>query len=165
MNEQPTAIGRSWWTVIGASLAALAVITGAFGAHGLPGYLQVIYEGEVKEVFGESIPAWKKYLGDFKTAAEYQMYHAIGLIALGLLSGVRCRKSVAVAGWSLLLGTALFSGSLYVLVLSKQTWLGMITPIGGLLFIVGWVAFACAVCPCASRSCPADAAESMEIKN
>lgn len=161
MNENPAA-GRSWWAVVGATLAGLAVVTGAFGAHGLPEYLQTLYEGEVREVFGESIPSWKKYLGDFQTAAEYQMYHGLGLVALGLLSGVRCRKSVVLAGWSLLLGTFLFSGSLYVLVLTKQTWLGMITPIGGILFIVGWVAFAFAVCPCSSGSCPTDFSDSME---
>lgn len=157
MNDKSA---RSWWAVIGATLAGLAVVTGAFGAHGLPEHLQSLYGTEIKDVFGE-IPAWKKYLGDFKTAAEYQMYHALGLIALGLLSRARCSKSVSVAGWSLLLGTLLFSGSLYTLVLTKQTWLGMITPIGGVLFIVGWVAFALAVCPCSSKSCPtADMTES-----
>lgn len=149
---------------IGATLAGLAVVTGAFGAHGLPEYLQTLYEGEFKDVFGESIPAWKKYLGDFQTAAEYQMYHALGLIALGLLSGARCAKSVSVAGWSLLLGTILFSGSLYALVFTKQTWLGMITPFGGVLFIIGWIAFACAVCPCSASSCPTDMADSSKGK-
>ncbi len=143
--------------VIGATSAAIAVVTGAFGAHGLPGYLQTLYEGEFRLVFGEQIPAWKKYLADFKTGAEYQMYHALGLILLGLLSGAKCTRSGKIAGWSLLLGTILFSGSLYALVLTKQTWMGMIfTPIGGVLFIVGWVAFAIAVCPCSRGSCPTD---------
>lgn len=162
MIDNPAGSGRSWWTVLGATLAGLAVVTGAFAAHGLPEHLQTLYGSEVKDVFGEMVPAWKKYLGDFKTAAEYQMYHALGLIVLGLLGRVRCTKSVAVAGWSLLLGTFLFSGSLYVLVLTKQTWLGMITPIGGVLFIVGWVAFAFAVCPCSSKSCPTERADATE---
>ena len=154
MNEQSPAAGRSWWTVTGATLAGLAVVTGAFAAHGLPEYLQILYEGETKVVHGEEILSWKKYLADFKTAAEYQMYHALGLIALGLLTGVRCTRSRQAAGWLLLMGTALFSGSLYALVLTKQTWLGMITAIGGVVFLLGWAAFAFAVCPCSSGSCP-----------
>jgi uncharacterized membrane protein YgdD (TMEM256/DUF423 family) len=153
---------RSWWTLIGAVSAAIAVGTGAYAAHGLPELLQDFYGDTKKEWHGEEILAWKKYLADFKTAAEYQMYHALGLIALGSLRSVRCRKSTKVAGWSLLLGTIMFSGSLYVLALTHWTWLGMIvTPIGGILFIVGWVAFAFAVCPCSSKSCStADTTES-----
>ncbi len=135
-------------------LAGVAVVTGAFGAHGLPAWLQDIYGSQTKMVHGEEVLAWKKYLGDFQTAAEYQMYHALGLVALGLATNLRCTKSRSIAAWSLLLGTLLFSGSLYVLVLTGQTWLGMITPIGGLLFIVGWLAFAFAVCPCGGGTCP-----------
>lgn len=145
---------RSWWSVVGAVLAGVAVVTGAFGAHGLPAWLQDIYGSQTKMVHGEEVLAWKKYLGDFQTAAEYQMYHALGLVALGLATNLRCTKSRSIAAWSLLLGTLLFSGSLYVLVLTGQTWLGMITPIGGLLFIVGWLAFAFAVCPCGGGTCP-----------
>jgi uncharacterized membrane protein YgdD (TMEM256/DUF423 family) len=138
---------RSWWFVIGAILGGLAVVTGAFGAHGLPAHLQVLYGGEMKQLNGEEVVAWKKYLGDFKTAAEYQMYHAAALCLVGLLRTPKCERSRRIAGCSFLLGTILFSGSLYALVLSKQTWLGAITPIGGVLFIVGWFALAYAACP------------------
>jgi uncharacterized membrane protein YgdD (TMEM256/DUF423 family) len=159
MNEQSTAVRLSWWTVIGATLAGLAVVTGAFGAHGLPKYLQVLYEAQYKDVHGERVLAWKNYLGDFKTAAEYQMYHAIGLMLVGFLTRPRCERSRRIAGWSLLLGTLLFSGSLYALVLTGQTWLGAITPIGGVLFIVGWFSLAYAGCPCGIHACTSDATQ------
>lgn len=139
---------RSWWFVLGAVLGGLAVVTGAFGAHGLPAHLQALYAGEMKLVNGEEVLAWKKYLADFKTAAEYQMYHAAALCLVGLLGAPRCERSRRIAGWSFLLGTVLFSGSLYALVLTKQTWLGAITPIGGTLFIIGWFSLAYAGCPC-----------------
>jgi uncharacterized membrane protein YgdD (TMEM256/DUF423 family) len=144
----PSTSQRSWWFVIGAVLGGLAVVTGAFGAHGLPSYLQVLYEGELKQLHGEEIHAWKKYLGDFQTAAEYQMYHAAALCLVGLLRTPKCERSRRIAGGSFLLGTLLFSGSLYAMVLTKQTWLGAtLTPLGGVLLIVGWFALAYAACP------------------
>lgn len=145
--------GRSWWAVTGAVLGGIAVITGAFAAHGLPATLQELYGSQTRTVNGEEVLAWKKYLGDFATAAEYQMYHAIGLLVLGVLTNVKCIRARAVAGWSFLLGILLFSGSLYVLVLTGQRWLGMITPIGGVLLIVGWLSLAYVVCPCGLSSC------------
>lgn len=136
--------GQSW-VATGAVSAAIAVICGAFAAHGLDGVLAKKYAGQTKVVTGEEIPASRKYLNDFRTAAEYQMSHALGLIAVGLLSLIAARSgALTVAGWSMLLGTVLFSGSLYALVLTGITKLGMITPIGGVLFIVGWVALAVA---------------------
>lgn len=143
----PPSPSRSWWLVTGAVLGGLAVVTGAFAAHGLPDYLRVLYEGETRELAGETVLAWKKYLADFQTAAEYQMYHALGLVAVGLLTCPRRRRARQVAGWSFLVGTILFSGSLYALVLTKERWLGAITPFGGVLFIVGWFSLACAACP------------------
>lgn len=144
----PQTSQRSWWFVIGAVLGGLAVVTGAFGAHGLPGHLQSLYGTEIKSLHGEEVFAWKKYLGDFKTAAEYQMYHAAALCLVGLLRTPKCERSRRIAGWSFLLGTLMFSGSLYAMVLTKQTWLGAtITPLGGVLFIVGWFALAYAACP------------------
>ena len=104
--------------VLGSLLGLLAVIAGAFGAHGLS---------------EQDRPA-------FKTGAEYQMYHAIALVLCGLLAGQGHRLNVAV--WAFLLGVVLFSGSLYLLVLTGVTWLGAITPIGGVLFLVGWLALA-----------------------
>jgi uncharacterized membrane protein YgdD (TMEM256/DUF423 family) len=144
-----TAMGRrSWWTVTGALIAGLAVVTGAFGAHGLPDTLQKLYGTDVRTVSGEEVLAWKKYLADFKTAAEYQMYHGLALVALGLMTSVKCRRAQNIAGWFFLLGTLLFSGSLYLLVLTGQRWLGAITPIGGLFFIFGWCSLAYTGCPC-----------------
>lgn len=71
------------------------------------------------------------------------MYHALGLLALGVAAGQRssARTSHKVAAWCFVLGIALFSGSLYVLVLTGMRWLGAITPIGGTLMIIGWVSF------------------------
>lgn len=144
---------RSWWTVTGALLAAIAVITGAFGAHGLPDTLQNLYGTEVRTVSGEEVLAWKKYLADFQTAAEYQMYHGLALVALGVMSSYKCGRARAVAGWFFLLGALLFSGSLYLLVLTGQRWLGAITPIGGMFFIFGWFSLAYTACPCGAKTC------------
>jgi uncharacterized membrane protein YgdD (TMEM256/DUF423 family) len=139
---------RSWWLVTGAVLGGLAVVTGAFGAHGLPAFLKGLYGDETELVNGERVELWRHNLANFKTAAEYQMYHALALAALGLFTSPKCERSRRIAGWSFLLGTLLFSGSLYALVLTGKTWLGAITPLGGLLFIVGWFSFAYAACPC-----------------
>jgi len=68
------------WSTIGAVLAGFAVILGAFAAHGIDGYFAEKYEGQVKTVGGVEVPASQKYLNDFKTGAEYQMYHALALM-------------------------------------------------------------------------------------
>ncbi|MFG0332283.1 MAG: DUF423 domain-containing protein [Maioricimonas sp. JB049] len=143
---------RSWWVATGAVLAGLAVVTGAFAAHGLGPHLAELYGDQLRDVAGQPIPATQKYLADFRTAAEYQMYHALALIACGLIAAPRCRKTLNAAGWAFLLGIGCFSGSLYLLVLTGQTWLGMITPIGGLAFILGWSLLALAACPCRGKS-------------
>ncbi|QDT52889.1 hypothetical protein Pan44_09020 [Caulifigura coniformis] len=130
------------WIVVGCVLAGLAVVFGAFAAHGLDTRLPVQYAEQTRVVVGETVPAARKYIADFKTAAEYQMFHALGMIACGLVAIRRPAASLNVAGWCFLLGTVLFSGSLYALVLRGVTKLGMITPFGGMLFIVGWVALA-----------------------
>ncbi|WP_435011187.1 DUF423 domain-containing protein [Tundrisphaera lichenicola] len=115
------------WIRIGAILGGIAVTAGAFGAHGLK----------------ERIDA--RSLEVFETAAKYQMYHALALIAVGLLAMAgRTGAALSVAGWSFLLGTLIFSGTLYGLSISGIKWLGAITPIGGLAFIVGWIALAIA---------------------
>jgi uncharacterized membrane protein YgdD (TMEM256/DUF423 family) len=133
------------WLATGALSAAMAVICGAFAAHGLDKWLPEKYEGQTRIVAGETIHASRKYLADFKTAAEYQMYHALGLIAVAVVAmSAGGGAGLNAAGWSFLLGTILFSGSLYALVLTGVTKLGMITPIGGLLFIAGWVLLAVA---------------------
>lgn len=108
--------------IIGAVNAFLAVALGAFGAHGLEGKL----------------PA--KYLETWKTGVTYQMFHATGLLVIGLLLGkVPASSLFSTAGWLMLAGIILFSGSLYVLSLTKISVLGAITPLGGVAFLAAWV--------------------------
>jgi uncharacterized membrane protein YgdD (TMEM256/DUF423 family) len=132
------------WIITGAILAALSVVFGAFGAHGLEPRLQAVYGDQEKSIAGHTVPATYKYLQDFKTGADYHMYHALGLLALGIASAQQAsvRRSQRFAAWCFLLGIVLFSGSLYVLVLTGLKWLGAVTPFGGVLMIAGWVAFA-----------------------
>ena len=105
---------------IGSLLAALAVAAGAFGAHML------------KQVLDPPM------LAVFETAARYQMYHALGMVAVGLAGQVfGCPQAVR-AGWCFAAGILLFCGSLYGVSLSGIRWLGAVTPIGGLAFILGW---------------------------
>ena len=113
------------WIRIGAVLGGLAVAAGAFGAHGLK----------------EKIDA--RSLEVFETAARYQMYHALAILTVGLLATLgRPVASLDLAGWSFLVGTLIFSGTLYGLSTSGIKWLGAITPIGGVALIVGWFALA-----------------------
>lgn len=144
------------WLTLGAVLAGLAVMLGAFGAHGLDKHFAKKYgETAPKAIGGFEVPASYKYLEDYKTGVTYHMWHALGLIAVGLLSNVRPRRSLQVAGWAFLLGILLFSGSLYVLTIAGPKWMGvtwgLVTPFGGTLFLVGWVALAIAACPCGVR--------------
>lgn len=137
------------WLTIGALMAALGVSMGAFGAHGVESYFANTYEGRTHQVLGQDVPTAEKYLTDYKTAANYQMYHALALVAVGLLSQARPKRSLQVAGFCFVGGIVLFSGGLYVYTLADLKIVGMIpVPIGGTLFIVGWVALAIAACPC-----------------
>lgn len=141
------------WSTIGAVLAGLAVILGAFAAHGLDKYFAEKYAGQVKSVTGSEIPTAQKYLNDFKTGAQYQMYHALALIFVGMAGmTTRKKKLLNIAGWCFLLGIIFFSGSLYVLTLTGQTFWGAIAPIGGTLFIIGWFVLAAAICVCGGNS-------------
>lgn len=133
-------------------MACVAVVLGAFGAHGIEGRLKTLYGDEVKTVAGHEMPATYKYLRDFNTAAEYHMTHALGLLALGLASGTQPRKIHRISAWCFIGGIVVFSGSLYVLVLTGQRWLGAITPIGGVLMIAAWIAFALSCRPQSSAS-------------
>jgi uncharacterized membrane protein YgdD (TMEM256/DUF423 family) len=99
----------------GALLAAVGIALGAFGAHGLERTLE------------------PRALGWWHTAAQYQMWNAVGLVALGALKR-RMELPAALIGG----GTVIFSGSLYALALSDARWLGMVTPVGGMLMIAGW---------------------------
>ena len=143
------------WLVLGAVMAGLSVGCGAFAAHGLDGYFKQKYaQAEPREVAGVKIPAAQKYLQDFKTGAEYQMYHALGLLLVGLLAHSSRSAAWPVAGWCFLGGILLFSGCLYLLTLTGQRWLGAIVPIGGVLFLVGWGAVACGACCASLRTTP-----------
>lgn len=109
-----------FFLVAGSLLAGLAVAAGAFGAHGL--------EGRVSP----------DRLETFRTAVAYQMYHALGLLAAGW--GVMRGWGVPAqgAGYCFVGGILVFSGSLYLLVMTDTPWLGAVTPLGGVAFIVGW---------------------------
>lgn len=112
---------------LGAGLMALAVILGAFGAHALKSKL----EPDMLQVY--------------KTGVEYHFYHALGLLLIGIIS---FHISSGLINWSAILliaGIVLFSGSLYLLAITGIKWLGAITPLGGMSFIVGWVLLLLAV--------------------
>lgn len=130
--------GRGW-IALGALMAGLSVALGALAAHGLDGYFATKYADAIpRKVAGVDVPASQKYLMDFKTGAEYQMTHALGLIGVGLLIRQKRSGLFTLAGWAFLVGIVLFSGLLYALTLTGQRWLGAIVPIGGVSFLVGW---------------------------
>ncbi len=132
------------WFRIGALLGGLAVAFGAFAAHGLDDYFAKKYHDlPPKTTAGFAVPASWKYLQDFRTGAEYQMYHSLALLGVGLAAArATRRRALDVAGWCFLFGIVLFSGSLYVLTLTGEKFWGMVTPFGGVLFLVGWGALA-----------------------
>jgi uncharacterized membrane protein YgdD (TMEM256/DUF423 family) len=107
-----------FWIQAGAAGMFLAVALGAFAAHGLKAKLT------------------PEMLAIFETGVRYHVYHALALLALGAARGP------GKAGWCFVAGIVVFSGSLYVLALTGEKRLGMITPIGGLLFLAGWLIFA-----------------------
>lgn len=109
---------------LGCVSAAIAVALGAFGAHGLRGLL---------------VP---DMLIAFEIGVRYQMYHALALLGVAVAHGRWPSTAVVAAGWLFVLGTVLFSGSLYLLAVTGQRWLGAITPLGGAALIVGWLALA-----------------------
>lgn len=105
----------------GAALALAGVALGAFGAHALAEWLS---------------PA---DLETFETAVRYQMYHALGLLGVAWLADRAGHPLVVRGGWLLVAGTAVFSGTLYLLVLTDTRWLGAVTPVGGVLQLAGWL--------------------------
>lgn len=107
--------------VAGALNGALAVALGAFGAHGLR-----------ERVSAQMLTTWE-------TAAQYHFFHALALLIVGMLAHQLNETALLVPGWILLAGVTVFSGSLYLLVLTDQRWLGAITPLGGTALIVGWL--------------------------
>ncbi len=113
------------WLCMAAANGFIAVAMGAFAAHGL--------EGE----------AWQNARGWVEAGAHYQMFHALALLAVAVLSGratAAARRWLAVAGWSFLAGIVLFSGGLFVMALAGVTGLGAVVPVGGLSFLAGWAA-------------------------
>ncbi|TXS93810.1 DUF423 domain-containing protein [Parahaliea maris] len=112
---------------IGALAGMLAVGFGAFGAHALRGRLD------------------DYAMGVFETAVQYHFYHALALLAVGLLALHQPHTGLLrPAGWLFVIGLLLFSGSLYLLALTGTRWLGAVTPLGGLAFIAGWACLAVA---------------------
>jgi uncharacterized membrane protein YgdD (TMEM256/DUF423 family) len=126
------------WIGLGAIFCGLAVATGAFAAHGLDKIFVAKYADMTRTVGGQTIPLATKFLNDFKTGAEYQMYHGLALIAVGLIAERRPSSRVAIAAWAFTIGILLFSGSLYVLTLTGVTKWGAVTPFGGIAFLIGW---------------------------
>ena len=115
------------WIAVGSMVVAVAVMLGAFGAHGL------------KEVLSGT------QMKVYQTAVQYHFYHGLGLMLVGLVM-FNLADVISVGlrwvPWLLLTGIVLFSGSLYALTLFDLRWLGVVTPFGGLSFIAGWVLLA-----------------------
>ena len=111
----------------GAISAFIAIAAGAFGAHALRTRLT------------------PDMLGIFETAARYQMYHALGFVAVAFVTTRWAGRAPLWAGRLFLVGTLLFSGSLYLLALTGVRWLGAITPLGGAAFLAGWACLALSV--------------------
>ena len=111
---------RSGWIALGAVNAALAVAAGAFAAHGLRDRLDA------------------RSLEVFETASRYHMYHALAIVAAGLIASSALRGA-QIAAWIFQIGIVLFSGSLYALALTGVKGLGAVTPLGGLAFLAGWL--------------------------
>ena len=105
---------------VGSALAGLGVVFGAFGAHALKTSLS------------------PKMLDAFETGVRYQMYHGLGLLALAWAISRWPERRLVPAAWLLLAGTVVFSGSLYLVVLTGVRWFGAITPFGGVALIAGW---------------------------
>lgn len=112
------------FVALGALFAGLAVALGAFGAHALRASLA------------------PRDLEIFETGVRYQMYHALALILVGVLWAYRPQSSLLAAGWLFSAGIVIFSGSLYLLVITNTRWLGAVTPLGGVAFILAWISMA-----------------------
>jgi len=121
-----------WLVIAGAVLAGVGVALGAFGAHGLDERLrQLGHEASLD-----------KRLAWYETAVRYQIYHALAILVIAGLAGqLPASRGMNAAASSMIVGIALFSGSLYAMTFAGDAWrkLGMVTPVGGLAFIVGWV--------------------------
>ena len=113
---------------LGSINAMLAVMLGAFGAHALKTHLD------------------EALLKVYHTGNQYHFYHALGLILLGAIAlHIPSNLWIKVSGWMMFTGIILFSGSLYLLSIFNMRWLGMITPFGGVLFILAWLCLCIAI--------------------
>lgn len=113
---------NTFYIKLAAVLGGLAVAIGAFGAHGLEAIL--MEHGRVDT---------------FETAVKYHFYHTLAIFLTGILMSVRDQKMYKYSANAFLVGIMIFSGSLYTLSLTNLSWLGAVTPFGGLAFIIGWV--------------------------
>ena len=109
---------------LGALSAFISVAAGAFGAHAL------------KQVLDTNM------LAVYHTAVDYQFFHSLGLIVIGILHKISPRHCHPISAWTMLAGIIIFSGSLYILSTAGIKWLGMITPIGGICFLAAWLILA-----------------------
>jgi uncharacterized membrane protein YgdD (TMEM256/DUF423 family) len=132
-SNQPTILRFA--AAIGALAGALAVATGAFGAHALKASLT------------------PQQLGWWQTAADYHLTHALALLALGLFARLAAPSAIARPGrlagaaWLFIAGLVLFPGSLYAMALTDVRALGAVTPFGGSAFLIGWLLLAIALWP------------------
>ena len=117
-----------WFLALGAANAGTAVVLGAFGAHALKDRLS------------------PKMMSIYHTGSQYHLYHALGLMLVGVVALQLPESGLTQwSGWLMLTGTALFSGSLYLLAITGKGWLGAVTPVGGLSLISAWVLLAAGV--------------------
>ena len=107
--------------IIGSFFCLMTVVLGAFGAHALK---------DILDEYGQSIN---------NKAVIYQMFHGLGILFVAILNSFISESDLSVIIYFFTIGIVLFSGSLYILAISKVRWLGMLTPIGGVFFILGWV--------------------------
>jgi uncharacterized membrane protein YgdD (TMEM256/DUF423 family) len=110
-----------FWLISAAISGFLSVTLGAIGAHALKNAL---------DEYGKSL---------YEKAVHYQMFHTIALFVVGILQHLYKNSSFSLAGWGFWVGILLFSGSLYLLAITGLKWVGIITPIGGLAFLFGWL--------------------------
>jgi uncharacterized membrane protein YgdD (TMEM256/DUF423 family) len=121
LKEKERIDTQKYFFVVGAIIAAIGVGVGAFGAHGLKDLLEENMKSAV-----------------FETAVRYQMYHALAIMAVAGAMGKIETPFFAIAVWLFVAGVTLFSGSLYALAITNLGYLGMITPFGGVILLLGW---------------------------
>ena len=112
---------NSIWILIGAVSGLITVGIGAFGAHGLK---EILHNNQTTDIYNKAV--------------VYQMFHTIAILIIGFLE-MYTGKSIFLSGLFFTLGILIFSGSLYILSITNLKWMGAITPIGGLCFLIGWI--------------------------